>query len=268
MTAKLQFFNIFLTNFVIQTVKKKLKMDLQKDIELDVHTHTIASGHAFSTIQEMARAAADKGLKILGITEHTSGIPGSCDPIYFRNLHVVPRKMYGIELMLGAEINLLDTSGTIDMTDDMMRRLDLRIVGIHSLCFSPGTKEENTSSLIKAISHPLVDIISHPGDGTAALDFLPVVLAAKEHHTLLEINNSSLKPIRHKTEALRNNLEILRLCRQYEVPVILGSDAHISFDVANYEYLPPLLAETEFPDGLIINRSAGEFRRFIDKNTL
>ena len=54
-------------------------------IELDVHTHTIASGHAFSSLQEMVRAAADKGLKLLGITEHTPGIPGSCHLIYFRN---------------------------------------------------------------------------------------------------------------------------------------------------------------------------------------
>lgn len=50
-------------------------------IELDMHTHTLASGHAYSTIQEMARAGAEKGLKLLGITEHTSGIPGTCDPI-------------------------------------------------------------------------------------------------------------------------------------------------------------------------------------------
>ena len=81
-------------------------------IELDMHTHTIASGHAFSTLQEMAKAGAEKGLKLLGITEHTPGIPGTCDPIYFRNLHVVPRQMYGIELMLGAEINILDGEGT------------------------------------------------------------------------------------------------------------------------------------------------------------
>ena len=60
-------------------------------ILLDVHTHTVASGHAFSTLQEMVRTAADKGLQILGITEHTGGIPGTCSPIYFRNLPVVPR---------------------------------------------------------------------------------------------------------------------------------------------------------------------------------
>jgi len=97
--------------------------------ELDVHTHTIASGHAFSTLQEMAKAASDKGLKLLGITEHSSGIPGSCDPIYFRNLHVVPRQMYGIELLLGAEINILDTAGHLDMDEFYLQKLDLRIAG-------------------------------------------------------------------------------------------------------------------------------------------
>lgn len=236
------------------------------NIELDVHTHTVASGHAFSTIQEMAAAAAEKGLRLLGITEHAPGIPGTCAPIYFRNLHVVPRTMYGVQLMLGAEINILDGKGTLDMDDEMMSRLDLRIAGIHSLCYKWGTKEENTDGMITAIRNPYVNIISHPGDGTAELDFEPMVVAAKESHTLLEINNSSQKPIRHKLTARDNNLELLRLSKRYEVPVILGSDAHISFDIANYEYLYPLLAETEFPEGLIINRSVEEFRKYISKS--
>ena len=60
-----------------------------EQILLDVHTHTIASGHAFSSLQEMVHAAAEKGLQILGITEHAPAIPGTCTPIYFRNLHVV-----------------------------------------------------------------------------------------------------------------------------------------------------------------------------------
>ena len=68
---------------------------------LDVHTHTIMSGHAFSTIQEMVTAAAQKGLQVLGITEHGPSIPGACDPIYFRNIHVIPRKWNGIRLLIG-----------------------------------------------------------------------------------------------------------------------------------------------------------------------
>lgn len=233
------------------------------NIELDVHTHTIASGHAFSTLQEMARTAADKGLKLLGITEHTPGIPGTCNLIYFRNLHVVPRHMYGIDLLLGAEINILDAEGHIDLDEFHLNKLDLRIAGIHSLCYQPGTREENTHGMVQVISNPYIHIISHPGDGTAQLDFEPLVLAAKEHHTLLEINNSSLKPIRHKDEARGNNLEILRLCKRYEVPVILGSDAHISFDIANYEYVLELVAETEFPEALIMNTSVQKFTDYL-----
>ena len=190
-------------------------------IELDVHTHTIASGHAFSTLQEMAQAAADKGLKVLGITEHSPGIPGTCHPIYFRNLHVVPRRMYGVELLLGAEINILDGKGNLDLDEDYMKMLDIRIAGIHSLCYEYGTIEENTHGMVQVISNPFIHIISHPGDGTAALHFEPMVLAAKEHHTLLEINNSSLKPTRNKPNARENNLTILRLCKKYEVPVII-----------------------------------------------
>ncbi|MBQ8223877.1 MAG: phosphatase [Bacteroides sp.] len=235
-------------------------------IELDVHTHTTASGHAFSSLQEMAQAAASKGLKVLGITEHAPGIPGTCNPIYFRNLHVVPRQMYGIELLLGAELNILDTFGTLDLDENYYRILDLRIAGIHSLCYKPGTKEENTRGMIAAICNPWTHIISHPGDGTADLEFFPIVLAAKEHHTLLEINNSSLKPCRGKQEAYANNREILRLCKQYEVPVILGSDAHISFDIANYEFLPPLLQETDFPEQLIMNSSVEAFRNYLQLN--
>ena len=98
---------------------------------LDVHTHTVASGHAFSTLQEMAVAASEKGLKLLGITEHAPGIPGTCSPIYFRNLHVVPRRIYGVELLLGAELNIIDYKGTIDMGEEYFPMLDIRIAGIH-----------------------------------------------------------------------------------------------------------------------------------------
>lgn len=232
-------------------------------IELDVHTHTIMSGHAFSTLQEMAQEASSRGLKLLGITEHSPGIPGTCDLIYFRNLHVVPRRMYDIDLLLGAEINILDTKGTLDMDEHMMGMLDLRIAGIHSLCYQPGTVEENTYGMVQAIANPYTHIISHPGDGTAQLDFEPIVLAAKAHHTLLEINNSSLKPCRKKLEAKDNNLEILRLCKRYEVPVILGSDAHISFDIATYEYVLPLLAETDFPEDLVMNTSVERLKAYL-----
>ena len=153
---------------------------MTKKVLLDVHTHTVASGHAYSSMQEMVHTAADKGLEILGITEHGPSIPGTCNPIYFSNMHVVPRTMYGVRLMLGCEINILDTQGHLDLDERHLRMLDLRIAGIHSICWKGGTRQENTQGMIAAMRNPFVQIISHPGDGTADLDFKPIVQTAKE----------------------------------------------------------------------------------------
>ena len=231
--------------------------------KLDVHTHTIVSGHAYSTMQEMAREAAERGLEILGITEHAPGIPGTCDPIYFRNLHVVPREMYGVKLLLGAELNILDKYGTLDLDENYYRILDLRIAGIHSLCWRGGTREENTQGMINVVRNPWVQIISHPGDGTAELDFEPIVLVAGESKTLLEINNSSLIPSRGKLQARSNNVEILRLSRKHGIPVIFGSDAHTAFSIADYRCLWELMDETNFPTELVMNDKPDEFLAYI-----
>lgn len=233
-------------------------------IELDVHTHTVASGHAFSTLQEMVYAAAERGLKLLGITEHAPSVPGTCAEVYFRNLHMVPRLMYGVELMLGAEINILDTSGNMDMSESLMRRLDIRIASIHSALYSGGDKKQNTEAVMSVIRNPLINIIAHPADVAAELDFESLVLAAKENHTLLEINNSSLNPVRNKVKATENSLELLRLCKKHYAPIILGSDAHISFDIAAYNYIYPLLEQVDFPEELIINTSLPSFKSYLN----
>lgn len=235
------------------------------DIQLDVHTHTVASGHAYSTIQEMATAAADKGLRILGITEHGPSIPGTCHPVYFSNMHCIPREMCGVRLMLGAEINILDTDGNIDLDEEHLRMLDICIAGIHSLCWRGGSKEENTEGMVNTMRNPYVQIISHPGDGTAELDFERLMQVSAETHTLLEINNHSLAPARHKTEARPNNVELLRLAKKYNAPVIMGSDAHISMMIAKYDQLYPLLEETDFPEELILNCSTERFLAYLKK---
>lgn len=234
-----------------------------RQILLDVHTHTVASGHAYSTLQEMAKAAAEKGLHTLGITEHGPSIPGTCHPIYFLNQHVVPRELYGVKLMLGAELNILNTRGQIDLDPRLWPLLDLRIAGIHSVCWQGGTMEENTAGVITAMNNPYIQIISHPGDGTAELDFRQLTLTAKETHCLLEINNHSMAPIRNKTVARPNNLRLLQLAKQYEVPVILGSDAHFSTMIADYTHIMPLLQETEFPEDLILNLSPQRFHEYL-----
>ena len=96
-----------------------------RKVLLDAHTHTVASGHAYSSLQEMAKAAADMGLEVLGITEHGPSVPGTCPTLYFKNMFVVPRRMYGVRLLMGCEINILDTKGSLDLTDEQIGWLDI-----------------------------------------------------------------------------------------------------------------------------------------------
>ncbi len=231
--------------------------------KLDVHTHTLISGHAFSTLNEMVVEAQRRGLDILGITEHAPSIPGTCHPVYFRNLHVVPRQWGKLRLLLGAELNILNTKGDLDLDEFHYEFMDLRIAGIHRLCWQGGTREENTQGVLNAIANPWTHIISHPGDGAADLDFEPLVEASKKHHTLLEVNSTSMRPIRGLVKARENNLEILRLCKAMNVSIILGSDAHIACDIANYEHCLPLLRETDFPERLIMNTQPQTFLEYL-----
>ena len=232
-------------------------------ILLDVHSHTVASGHAYSTLQEMVAAAAQKGIEVLGITEHGPSIPGTCQPIYFHNLHCIPRLIDGVRLLMGCEINILNHQGDIDLDDCTMDCLDLRIAGIHGACWEPGSREENTAGMVKVMRDPRIHIISHPGDGTAKLDLPTLVKVSKESHTLLEINNHSLSPVRHMKGAKENNLEILRLCKDMDVPIILGSDAHISYMIGDYSRLYPLLEAVQFPERLIMNYWPDKFFSYL-----
>lgn len=234
------------------------------NVKLDVHTHTIASGHAYSTIQEMVKSAKEKGLEILGITDHGPQTKDSCGKTYFKSLYLVPPEIDGIRILMGCELNILDVNATFDLPDNVIETLDLRIAGIHQT-FQKGTIEENTDCIIKTIQNPLIDIISHPADGCADLLFEPIVKAAKENHILLEINNSSLNPFREMPKAWDYNRQLVRLCKKYELMVIMGSDAHISYDVANYQFVTKLLAEENFPEQLVINDKPDLFLKFLKR---
>ena len=77
----------------------------------DIHTHSIASGHGTTcTISDMAKAASKKGLKLLGISDHGPGTLASGTSSYFRSLPFYPRKRFGIDILYGVELNILDLS--------------------------------------------------------------------------------------------------------------------------------------------------------------
>lgn len=235
------------------------------NFELDVHTHTTASGHAYGTLTEMAKEAAGRGLKLLGIMEHTHNMPGTCDDLYFVNLRVVPREMFGIRLMLGAELNIMDYEGTVDLPDWIIDRLDLRIASIHGNLYQFGTMEENTAAVLGAMRNPKIDIIGHPDDSHCPLDYERLVQGSKKYHTLLEINNNSLRMPSRKN-AKENIFTILELCKKYEAPVIMNSDAHFMTDIANSDHSMPIVEAAEFPKELVMNYSAAQFEAYIAAN--
>ena len=231
------------------------------EFKLDVHSHTIASGHAFGTVSEMAAAAAESGFELFGITEHAKGIPGTCTDIYFKNLRVLPRQLYGIEMMFGSEINIIDYNGRLSLDNELMEEfLDIRIAGIHELCYKIGDEEQNTAAYLGAMKHPLVDIISHPDDGWIPINYEALVLGAKETKTLLEVNNSSLCPESFRVNARENYFMMLDLCRKHNVPVIVNSDAHTPYAVGDLNEAKALLSEVDFPEELVVNRSVKAFK--------
>lgn len=220
---------------------------------LDVHTHTLASGHAYNTMMEMIRAAQDKGLSVYGITEHAPKMPGSCQDFYFQNLKVVPRQYGDLKLLLGVELNILDEAGTVDLSEPYLGRMDVAIASLHTPCIRPGSRQWNTQCVVEAIKNPHIHIIGHPDDGRYPLDYEAVVQAAKEYHTLLEINNHSLEPGCSRQNARENDLEILKLCKKYRTSVILSSDAHFHTDILNHTHAHALLKEADFPEELVVN---------------
>lgn len=232
---------------------------------LDIHTHTIASGHAYNTMMEMIHAAQEKDLEVYGITEHAPQMPGSCCIYYFQNLKVVPREFGGMELLLGAELNILDEKGTVDLREPTLGRMDVTVASLHTPCIRPGSREYNTQCVIEAMKNPHINIIGHPDDGRYPLDYRALVQAAKETHTLLELNDNSLNPRCSRENTRENDLEMLRLCKQYGVSVIMGSDAHFSGDISAHERCHALLLEADFPEDLVVNAQKERLYPYINK---
>ena len=233
------------------------------DYIMDLHTHTIASGHAYSTISEMIDAAAQKGLKLFGITEHAPAMPGTCNEIYYLNFRVIPRHQQGMQILLGSEVNIIDLDGKMDFDDEMLDIMDLVIASMHTPCLTPGSREENTRAYINVMNHPKVTIIGHPDDGRYPIDAEAFVREAKETKTVIEVNNSSLNPRGFRQNSKENYKTILKYCEKYEVPVVVNSDAHICYDVANFGYAKRFFREIDFPKELVLNFDVDAFLSYL-----
>lgn len=233
---------------------------------LDLHTHTVASGHAYNSLYEMARSAADRGLSLYGCADHAPAMPGSAHLYYFSNFKVVPRTLSGIPIMMGAELNILDFQGNVDLDQSMLGKLDYAIASLHTPCIdNNGTIADYTNAYLGVLKNPLIHIIGHPDDARFPIDYDTLAAAAKEHHTLLEVNNTSLSPVSVRPGARQNYLTLLERCMHYKTPIILNSDAHCEVDVGNHHCAHALLEEIGFPEELVVNTSLERAARFIPK---
>ncbi len=227
----------------------------------DLHTHTVASGHAYSTIEEIARVAGEKGLEVIAITDHTGALPGGAHDFHFNNLGVVPREMYGVTILRGAETNIISFDGDIDASEDLTKGLDVVIASYHPPCIRYGEKDEVTRGFIGAMENERVQIIGHPGDGRYPVDHHELVKAAVRTGTLLEINNSSLRPGSFRPGTRENLIEILKYCNKYDLAVIAGSDTHMAYQVGDFTETKRFLEEIQFPETLILN---GQVERLLE----
>ena len=234
--------------------------------KIDTHMHTIPSGHAYSTIREMAEMAIEHGLDAIVVTEHGPNMPGSCQSFYFENLKVLPRERYGINTFFGVELNILNSDGEVDLPERLLKRMDLTIASIHTPCFQKErSKEEVTKAYINAMNNPYINVIGHPDDSRFPIDYEQLVKCAKETGTLLEINNSSMREDNNRVNSIENVKEMLGYCKKYQVPVVVGSDAHVDLDVGRFGLVDKIFEECDFPEELVVSTSLEKVKSFMNR---
>lgn len=235
---------------------------MNQSIVLDIHTHTLASGHAYGTIREMAKAAEEKHLQLLGISEHAPGIPGTVESIYFSCLHTVPRMLYGVEILHGCEINVLN-DGTLSLDQKYIDRLDYALAGIHEQCYQNAGRMKNTENLISCMKNEKVFFVSHPDDDHTPLEYESLVQAAKKYHVALEVNDNTFRRTSKRLNCLENYKTMLSLCMEYRTPVIVSSDAHDPSWVGEVSRALAFIEQEGFDKTLILNTDVRKLKDFI-----
>ena len=233
-------------------------------IVADIHTHTIASGHAYSTVKENIDHALSVGLEYLGISDHTPGMPNTTSEGHFYNLRVLHDTVGGLRVLKGAEANIVDSKGRIDLPGDVVSILDYVIASLHDLVIENMGITANTQAVIQAMKHPCVRVIGHPDDSRYPLDYKALTMAAKATNVALELNNSSLSSNSSRIGAWDNARRMLEQCKLTRTSIIVGSDSHIWYDVGEFSSALSLLKQCNFPPELVINSNKESFERFMN----
>jgi len=230
-------------------------------IQFDCHVHSIASGHAFSTLEEIAAYCRTYRLDGFALTDHGPAMPGSATWLYFSAIRMVPRDLQGVKILRGIEANLMDYDGKLDLQDSLLKKLDVVIASFHDILIRPRTAEDHTRALVAAAQNPLVDILGHTGRGGYDYDIPTVLKACRETGTMIEVNRWTLKGDPENVACA----EIARGCKELGVPIVINSDAHTADQVGRVDAAYDLVHSLGIPDSLIMNRTYEAFRAHQEK---
>ena len=171
------------------------------DIRGDLHMHTTATDGE-NTLTEMVRAAIDRGLAYIAITDHGQRVTMAhgldrrrlleqWTAIDRLNDSLAAHGKPPIVVLKGIEVDLLEKGG-LDLPDDVLAEADWVVASLHYGQNQP--REKITARLIEAIENPHVAVIGHPTgrliNRRPAYDVYleAVIAAAARTGTFLEIN--------------------------------------------------------------------------------
>ncbi len=225
----------------------------------DLHTHTIASGHAYSTVTELALAAAVRGLELIAVTDHGPSVPQGAHPWYFWNAKVIPSTLNGVRILKGCEATPSTTEENgIDLPDILLELLDFVAVGFHPLTgFDDKDRVKNTEVLLRVMANPNVDMISHPGnEDEFPVELDSIVEAAVRHNVILELNDHSFAPTSARSASAHREREFAIAALEAGAPMAIGSDAHYALHVGRFDAALEVAEQIGVDPVRLVNRDA------------
>ncbi len=234
------------------------------NIEVDSHTHTVASGHAYSTLAENVEAAAARGIKLIAITDHGPSMPGAPHFWFFKNMRVIPRIIRGVGILRGVEANIINFKGEIDIDNDLQQELDIVLASLHEPLIVPATLALHTDAVIKAMASGIIDVFAHGGNPAFPIETEEVAKAAAHYKVLVEINNSSFTTSRPGSE--KNCATLAEAVARHDGYLTFGSDAHIASKVGVFKESLSLVETIGFPKERILSYSGRSFLNFLKGN--
>ncbi len=229
---------------------------------VDLHAHTVASSHAYSTLHDYIAQAKIRGIKLFAITDHGPDMVDAPHYWHFMNMRIWPRVVDGIGILRGIEANIKNTQGEIDCTGPMLEQVDLVIAGFHEPVFPPTTQEEHTEAMINAMANGDVHIISHPGNPKFPIDIEAVAAAAAKYNVALEINNSSFEHSRKGSG--ENCIAIADAVKRAGGYITFGSDSHTAFTLGDFANSAKIAAQVDFPEERILNVTPRRLLNFLE----